>query len=50
MIISQLLFKKTTKVDYKKDYLRQIGIYLKGNYNIKRITSKSQKANKNNNQ
>jgi hypothetical protein len=27
--------------DYNKDYLRQIGIYLKGNYNIKRISSKS---------
>ena len=36
---------KATKVDYKKDYLRQIGIYLKGNYNIKRITNKSKESN-----
>jgi hypothetical protein len=32
--------------DYNKDYLRQIGIYLKGNYSIKRITkNKKQQCN-----
>ena len=33
--------KKASIDEYSKDYLRQIGIYLKGNYNIKRISCKS---------
>ena len=39
----------SSKVDYSKDYLRQIGVYLKGNYNIKRITNKTQSSFKSNN-
>ena len=42
-------YSKTNIEDYGKDYLRQIGIYLKGNYNIKRISSKYNKAASNTN-